>query len=393
MRIACVVPLFVVSCAVYAQDDIVDKPSDWMVEAVYTADTWRVDSHRGDDVRYLDNLDLTMRVDAEQMFGIRGVELFAYALYNNGHALNEGGANTVQGISNIEAVDALRLYEAWAEWELVRDASLRAGLYDVNSEFDSIDAAGTFINPSHGIGPDFAQSGVNGPSIFPSTSVAIRGQVEAGRWAVRAAVLDAIPGDPDRPDNTTIRWSAEEGLLYVAEVNYATRGGARTGVGYWQYSESFDDLVRTNEDGEALAERSYGAYAFAETPALALSDGFGELTAFTRTGWADADVNPVSRYVGAGVVWSGFIAEREDQFGVSIAQATMGAPWRRAMANEGQLSRSAETILELTVRFALGDFVTLQPDVQYVRHPGALADQDAQWHFGLRVEIGWSYAP
>jgi porin len=129
------------------------------------------------------------------------------------------------------------------------------------------------------------------------------------------------------------------------------------------------------------------------SPAMALSEGFGELAAFTRTGWANAAVNPVSRYVGAGVVWSGFIADREDQLGVSIAHATMGKPWRRAMADEGYDSQSAETILELTGRFALGDLVTLQPDVQYVRHPGAVAARDAQWHFGLRMEIGWSYTP
>jgi porin len=387
------IALAVLASTAHAADTYEQQPS-LSIEAVYTAELWQL---AGDGPRshsaYLDNLDLTAMLDGEALFGIGGLQFFAYALYNNGHVLNDESAATIQGISNIEAVDAMRLYEAWAQWTFAPAASVRAGLYDLNSEFDAIESAGLFINPSHGIGPDFSQSGLNGPSIFPSTGVAVRLQAEVGGWVARFAVLDAVPGDPDHPENTAIRWSSEEGLLYVAEVDYSMPAGARTGFGYWQYSEAFDDLVRTDATGEPLSEASnYGAYAFAETDAIALAGGLGELRAFTRTGWANDDMNPVSRYVGAGVMWSGFIVGREDQLGIAVAHATLGDPWRRAMSDEGTRTRSAETIFELTGRFAIGDVVTLQPDVQYVRHPGALAHQGSAWMFGLHFELGWSYA-
>jgi porin len=385
--------LAMLASPVHATDSFEQQPS-LSIEASYTAELWKL---AGADSRsrsaYLDNLDLTATLDGETLFGLGGLQLFAYALYNNGDVLNDDSAGVIQGISNIEAVDAMRLYEAWAQWAFAPSASVKVGLYDLNSEFDAIESAGLFINPSHGIGPDFSQSGLNGPSIFPSTAVAVRLQAEVGGWVARLAVLDAVPGDPDHPDNTTIRWSSKEGLLYVAEVDYSMRAGARTGLGYWQYSEAFDDLVRTDSNGEPLAEaNNYGAYAFAETAAISLASGMGELMVFTRTGWANEDLNPVSRYVGAGIVWSGFVAGREDQLGISVAQATLGDPWRRAMSNEGTHTRSTETIFELTGRFAIGDILTLQPDVQYVRHPGALADRGSAWMFGLRFELGWSYA-
>src|SRR3546814_3364842 len=51
-------------------------------------------------------------------------------------------------------------------------------------------AAGLFIGSPHGIGTDFAQSGQNGPSIFPSTSLAARVQwAPAEGWAARAAEI------------------------------------------------------------------------------------------------------------------------------------------------------------------------------------------------------------
>lgn len=347
------------------------------LESVYTAEGWRLSA---DDLRahtaYVDNLDLMASVDGETLFGVGGLQFFAYALYNNGHTLD---VETVQGLSNIESVRALRLYEAWAQAAIGPFASLRAGLYDLNSEFDAIDAAALFINPSHGIGPDFAQSGENGPSIFPSTSLAVRLQVELGQWQARVALLDAVPGDPNHPENTTVRWSSAEGFLYAAEVDYSLNERVRTGLGVWQYSEPVD------------GDTNHGAYAFAETGGLELANERGFLNVFTRTGWANEDVNPVSRYVGAGISWAGFVANRADRVGVSVAHATMSEPWRRGMAEEGVATRAAETILELTARFPFGDNVALQPDVQYIRHPGAAADRGSAWAFGLRLEVGASF--
>ena len=79
-------------------------------------------------------------------------------------------------------------------------ASIKFGLYDLNSEFDAIEAAALFINPSHGIGPDFSQSGRNGPSIFPLTSLALRADYKLDdHWLVRAVILDAFQVIPSVP--------------------------------------------------------------------------------------------------------------------------------------------------------------------------------------------------
>ena len=48
------------------------------------------------------------------------------------------------------------------------------GRYDLNSEFYRLQSASLFLNSSFGIGPEFSQSGLEGPSIFPNTSVGAR---------------------------------------------------------------------------------------------------------------------------------------------------------------------------------------------------------------------------
>jgi carbohydrate-selective porin OprB len=70
----------------------------------------------GRGARYLDNLDVTLTIDAERAFGWRAATLFAYGLYNNGRPFSDDLVGAAQGVSNIETgVRAARLYEAWIE--------------------------------------------------------------------------------------------------------------------------------------------------------------------------------------------------------------------------------------------------------------------------------------
>src|SRR5262245_3713093 len=76
------------------------------IESTYTGEVWQTSS--GDEQRYLDNLDLTVAVDGARAFGVDGMQLFGYALYNNGHVMSDELIGAAQGISNIEAIHAVR---------------------------------------------------------------------------------------------------------------------------------------------------------------------------------------------------------------------------------------------------------------------------------------------
>lgn len=112
-------------------------------------------------------------------------------------------------MSDIETgAGAARLYEAWIDKRSADgSASVRFGLYDLNSEFDTTEAGALSLLSSHGIGPDFAQSGRNGPSIFPVTSLALRGECDLGdRWLVRTGLLRR--GRDDKPGLTVAHASS-----------------------------------------------------------------------------------------------------------------------------------------------------------------------------------------
>jgi porin len=101
-------------------------------------------------------------------------------------------------------------------------------------------------------------------------------------------------------------------------------------------------------------------------------------------------VNAIDSYVGTGVTWIGF-ARESDEIGFAIAHARVGEPWRRALRAEGIASEHVEVIAELTARLPLGEHVVVQPDVQYLRQPGALTERSSIWAFGLRLELGLAF--
>ncbi|PTQ13582.1 carbohydrate porin [Sphingomonas oleivorans] len=354
----------------------------------YAADIWSV-AHGGLDrrTRYLDNLDLTISADLERLGGPSGTRLFAYMLYNNGVRFSDGGVGDAQVVSNIETgVRALRLYEAWVEHE-TGSISARFGLYDLNSEFDALEASTFFLGSEHGIGTDIAQTGHNGPSIFPSTSLALRLQarLEDG-FVVRGAVLDGVPGDPDHPRRTAIRLGQNDGALLVGEID-RTFGDLRLLAGYWAYTARFEDQSAPQVAGAPVLRRGNRGFYLRGEARLAQRASVGRLDGFVRFGKAASRFNRFDGFVSFGLVLSGpFPRHPEDQLGAALAVARTSSNYRALAASQDVMPRRHETALELSYRHLFSKHFSVQPDIQYILNPGLRSGSNAL-AVGLRLEF------
>ena len=369
---------------VMAHNDLV------LLDAVYVADIWH--NFRGGlrtGTKYLDNLDLMLTVDS-RAFGVENGTFFAYGLYNNNTTLSDTLVGDAQTISNIDATQHFRLEEFWYEQRFAGGAaSVKAGLIDLNSEFDAKDTAGLFIDSSHGIGPDFSQTGENGPSIFPTTSLAVRLDWKISHsLLIRVAAFDAVPNDPAHPKRLKLSWG--EGTLFVAEGEYTLNSGTRIGIGGWQYSSQFDPILPVN--GRKVRGNN-GLYLYAEGPLYRESQGMNEgLDGFIRLGVADSTINQFASYWSTGVVYTGLFKGRSaDQTGLAIAYAVNGSDFKQSVFAGGGLADSAEINIELTYRAQLTDWFAIQPDIQYVINPGAAGGLRNALVAGLRFEIGASF--
>ena len=83
------------------------------------------------------------------------LKIYGSAFWVNGQSI----ANNIQGISNIEANRGFEILESWVQFESNSTFSLKFGVLDLNAQFDHIESADFFINPSQGIGPDLSNTG------------------------------------------------------------------------------------------------------------------------------------------------------------------------------------------------------------------------------------------
>jgi porin len=295
------------------------------------------------------------------MLGVNGGGMSVRVQHVHGKSLSGDLVGDGQVSSNIDAPDGLRLFEAWLSVPIAANTVVKAGLIDLNGIFDVQEVGSLFIHSSHGIGPDFSQSGLNGPSIFPTTSAAVVAEWQGRGVALRAGLFDAVAGNPRRPTRTVVRFPGQSGLLIVGEGEIKIAASAQIQVGGWAYTRRFDNL-RIDEAGEPRGQvRSRGAYALVEGHVGTFRDR--PINAWIRVGIADPDANPIGLYLGGGVA----VGEGRSQWGIAMAHARLGSPARAPGATSTEL---AETAIDLTYVRAVGDHLTLQPNVQYVINPG-----------------------
>lgn len=365
-------------------------PSAVDVAAAYTGEAVGVlDGGVERGVVYLDNVDLTATVHADPLIDWPGLTAFAYGLGNQGRApsVRVGDA---QGTSNIEAPGSWRLYEGWLQQTVGTRMSVLVGLYDLNAEFDVNRTGSLFLNSSHGIGAAFGQSGRNGPSIFPVTSLAGRVRVRvASTGYAQAAVLDGVPGRPSDPGGTKIHLDEEEGVLVAGETGaYLGASGANPGaivdrgaavesrgkiaVGGWIYSTRLPEWPTVNRPGSVeRSGGSMGLYVLAEGLLVREpgTDAQG-LSAFGRVGWADDRFSRFGVYTGAGVAYAGLFPGRSaDRVGLAVAAAHNGEAYEAAQRRAGRPVAPAEWNVEATYEAVVTSWLTVTADVQYVVNP------------------------
>jgi porin len=380
MRTVLVLALFLMSCPAAAQAPTVTAEAISDVFAV-------IDGGVRQSTRSLHKFGLS----AEVPVGQHGrFVLGAEAVTRPG--VSEDLIGDLQVVSNIEAPAGVRLAEASYAHDFADGRfGLKLGVWDLNSEFDVIETGGLFLNASNGIGPDFAATGDNGPSIFPIYGLGGRAHAQlSNAVTVRAAVFEGTPGNPDRPKALTLKLGDGEGALIVGETEVKA-GESIIKIGAWAYTKRFDALTRLDALGNPLQlRRSRGAYASADV-CLSVGDACN-VRGFVRVGRADGTVNPVVGHYAAGIRWSGALAQRpDDHVGIALNVAELGGPARDIGRAAGFDMAKREWAFEATYRVQVRDWLALQPVLGYVRNPSATRDLDDALFTALRFEVSQSF--
>ena len=350
-------------------------PSPFTFTAAYTADL--LANLRGGQKAgpgYVDLIKLSAAYDGGNA-GHEGLTGLVSVEHANGANFTGERVGGFQSVSGSEAQPAaLRLYEVWLQREMGKGA-IKAGLIDISTTFDVQETAALFLNASHGIAPELGDTGLNGPSDYPTTALAVTTVYRpAEGWTAQLGVFDGVTGDPDhRGRFVAVKLSARDGAFVIAQLEKRFGDVARLEAGGWTYTAAFPSLVQIDAPGSPRSVRGNGGvYGLIEGRLLGGPQGNGgSLSGWLRAGVANGDINRAETYLGGGLVYTGLIPGREkDDIGVAFARAGFGEGARREGAREGLMIGGSETDLEVTYRYAFRDWLNIQPDVQYVIRPG-----------------------
>jgi len=342
-------------------------------------------------------------LDLEKLLGWEGDRVHVHGLVAYGPLFSESYLGNILAVSNLEAGSVARLYALWYEHNAPDDRwSLRVGLMLADSQFLQSETASAFIN--NGISwPTFLAANLpaSGPA-YPLPAPGVRLRVKPRDDIELQAAL--FSGDPSGgngsnqpaplPAGTVISFNG--GVFIITEASYLPNQGKDTSglpgayrIGAWFHSSSHFADQRFDDTGISLASPlssgiplqhtgDYGVYGMIDQTLYRVSgtDDQG-LSAFLRAGGAPDDRNLITFYTDGGLLYKGLVPDRpDDKAGVAFAYALIGANARGLDADRRAFGdflfpvRSGETMIELTYQAKLKPWWTLQPDLQYIIHPG-----------------------
>lgn len=325
--------------------------------------------------RNIGALDLYFESDFSKFSNVPGQVQLHYIHINQND--QRGAIGDAQAASNIDVpVQVDRIVDFWYQHEFSEKFKGLIGIQDISMEYGITESSLNFLNSSFGVTADFTYSGVNGPSIYPITSVGARGLYNfTEELSLRAGIYDADPGDPTTYRSFHTRIGGSSGFLEIAEIAYQD-DDQKIGLGAWNYSKK-QEKIGTDEKA-AL----YGSNVFLEKK---ITHG---LKTFFRFGWANPVANEIQSNTVLGMAYTGIFQRKKvnDEAGLGATQIHFSRQFIKEESSGGDYS-SEETAYEAYYQFKPIKHLSLRPDVQYITNPAGSRDVKNAWAMGFRTVV------
>lgn len=380
-------------------------------------------------------LNLGLAVDLQKAIGWEGASFKNTWLWLYGQDVSSNYVGNALTVSSVEGIPAFRCYELWFQQNLFHDAlSLRGGLLGLDTEFMTSDTANLFVNSTFGPPALFTLNIPNGGPVYPMATPGVRVAYQPVTWlTLRSALAQANPySQQQNPNGFKWNFGSSGGLLSLNEMaaTWNRDAGAKglpgtAKAGFWLQSGQ-DQEPSNGQPGEdafafgspearAFSSGFYGIvdqqiYAVAAPSVTSVPDGKttmesdknppGDLAScscqgkglagFARLGFSPQQESPVGFYCDSGLVYTGLIPTRDaDKLGVAFGYAQMGNQYSALGTAAGLPGTGYEAVAELSYAMQLTPAISIQPDLQYILHPGGTQQYGNALVIGVRAVVNF----
>lgn len=342
--------------------------------------------------------EVVLDVDFEKRIGWKGLSFHANTFQIHGGQPTPKLIGSLDLVSTIEARPTTRLFEAWLQQSLLDDRlSIRLGQLGADTEFMISESAAQFVNSTFGFPTIDAVDLPSGGPAYPLATPAVRIKIDpVPEMSLLAAVFNGDPAGPGPVDPQTrnrygldFRITDPPFLISEAQFRYGADSNRLPGalkVGGWYHAEEFDNQ-RFGTDGLSLAfgngiparmPGNWGLYGVLDQRIWRPpgKDADRGVNVFARVSASPPDRNEISFYLDGGVTFTGLVPSRaDDVFGVAfsysgISPSLSALDRDTILAGSGSLIRDYEALIEVTYRAQIVPGWIVQPDFQYIWHPG-----------------------
>jgi porin len=359
--------------------------------------------------------------DLQKLVGWSGATFHASIHQIHGTQFSAVNLDNLMLVSGVEAPTSTRLFNLWIEQQITNQLNVRVGQFTAAQEFIVSDNADLFVNSTFGwpllASADLPSGGPNYPEATPGARLQI---TVADHLTFRAAVFDGNPagpgtGNPVFRDPYGLKFRVTDPPFVIAEFEYEhgqqgsgaaavdrnqegdfAAARARTAaqatlpgsinLGAWSNAGAFPDR-RFNAQGALLAVAGGTPFQHQGNDAVygvidqmlwrVPGPGDRALNFFMRGMAGPGDRNLIDLYADAGFTFKGPLEWRNNDIaGVAFAIGRVSAA---AAAFDSDLAtvlgrpypiRDYEAVVELTYQWKLAERWFVQPDLQYIFHPG-----------------------
>lgn len=327
----------------------------------------------------------------------------------------------LNGVSNLEAPNGFRLYETWLQQSFVEGRwTVQLGNLLVDENFAATEFGALLLNGGFGWSQFMAANTRRlVPAYpFPAPGIRVEWQPTAATY-LQAGVYDGDALDNEdgelsgNPDGIHFHLGGSQGFFAIAEGGYRLNqasddtgppGLYRLGASYQtgpfedlyydEYGESFAISGRPPRtfEGDVLAYLAVDQTLWREEPGADDAQGLG---AFVRLGAGAADRNPFNFVVDGGLHYQGLLPGRdEDALALGCIYVAASEDLRRQERDDRDFNGAPidhlsdyELVVELTYAAWITPWWYVQPDLQWVVHPGGSAANEDAWIIGLRTGL------
>lgn len=342
---------------------------------------------------YEGRLDAEINADLEKVAGLKGLTFHSTIYQINGRGLSTNNLMDLFTVSGIEAFADTKLYEAWFEQKLFDDKlGVKVGQIAIDADYLVSQTASVFVNSTYGFPAGFAVNLPSGGSSYAYAALGVRLKYQpSDKFWIMSTIYDGDPahtsldGVPNFQTGLRDRggiafrlkdpplWITEAAVIYNNDKENKASLPGTIHVGYLHHFDRFQ-AFNVPPDSTTTYRGNNGAYLMIDQSIYREKDKDDGASVFARVMGSPADRNLFDFYFDAGIAYQGLLPGRDqDTVGITGAYGHISPSVTRQdiLGASAPLIRTYQSLIEATYQYVVVNGFTLQPDFQYIIHPGA----------------------